>query len=155
MIMMSSLGFIPDIAILLATFILIVIYRQKISRLFTRLPFPNFLIYLISSLPFMIFEENINCLQTGCTLIPWTIPYLIAFVIILGLVVKIFKPKKILYPLFGFMIFGIFWEIIVGGLKNQMGVMGPIFYAFMIIWVGLSYAYIVFVPLIILIKQKS
>ncbi|MFH1586693.1 MAG: hypothetical protein ABID38_02460 [Candidatus Diapherotrites archaeon] len=151
---MSSLGFIPDVVILSITFILIVKFRKEISKLFMVLPLPKFLIYLISSLPFMLFEENINCLPTGCELIPWTIPFLLLFVLVLGLIIRHLKLKNMIFPLIGFTIFGILFEMIIGGLRDQLSVIGPMAYIFFIFWVGLSYAYLVIVPLTILLEEK-
>ncbi|MFH1501326.1 MAG: hypothetical protein ABIE22_05280 [archaeon] len=151
---MSSLGFIPDVAILGITFILIVLFRNKLANIFNMIPLPPFLVYLISSVPFMLIEENINCLPSGCVLIPWTIPFLLTFVLILGLIVKTLKPKTITYPLAGFIIFGALWEALIGGLSGQLQVIGPRFYVFMIFYAGLSYAYFIVVPLEIAINKK-
>tara|TARA_Y100000310_G_scaffold341966_1_gene443112 strand:+ start:2407 stop:2865 length:459 start_codon:yes stop_codon:yes gene_type:complete len=152
---MSELGFFLDILILSLTFILIIKYREKIAKLFKKIPLSKFPVYLISSIPFMIFEENINCAPSGCVLIPWTIPFLLLFVLVLGLIVRRLKPKSLKYPLIGFLIFGILWEVLIGGLRNQLTIIGPALYSFMIFWVALSYAYIVIVPLTILLNQKK
>lgn len=149
-----SLGFIPDVSILSATFILMVVFRRKIAKLFLWIPSPKFLIYLISSIPFILIEENINCLPTGCVFIPWTVPYLLAFVLVLGLLFK-FRPKSMKYPLAIFIMSGILWEIFFGGLKGQLSMINPGFYIFMVFYVGLSYAYLIIVPLTILKEEDE
>ncbi len=152
---MSALGFIPDVAILSVTFILIILFRKNIARLFMRIPLPNFLVYLISSIPFIIFEENINCLPTGCLILPPTIPLLLIFVLVLGLIVRFAKIKNILAATIGFSIFGIIFEYVIGVSSAQLQALGGLFAIFMIIWVGISYAYLVVVPLIILLESKK
>lgn len=140
----KDLGFFIDVGLLIFTFVLMVKYRERLAKLFTWMPLPKFLVYLISSLPFMIFEENINCLPTGCKLIPWTIPFLLGLVFILWIVGR---RLSMMVSMILFMVVGVSWEIFFGGLRG-VG-FGP-FGVFMTAFAGLSYAYLVVVPLTIL-----
>lgn len=152
---MSLLGFAADVAILSITFILIIIFRKKLVKLFLLIPLPNFLIYLISSLPFMLIEENINCLPTGCLLFPPTIPLLLIFVAVLGLIAKLTKIKRILLTTIIFSIFGVLFEFVLGATNAQLQALGWPFKIFMVFWVGISYAYLVVVPLKILVEGSK
>ncbi|MCR4369054.1 MAG: hypothetical protein NUV67_04065 [archaeon] len=149
---MSGLGFLPDLLILSATFALIIKFRKEIARLFLKIPGPRFFVYVASSIPFIIFEENINCLPTGCQLIPWTVPVLIVLVIILGLICRRLKAHDLRKTTFFFSLYGVFWELIIGGLAGALGL--GLFFIFMVFWVLLSYAYLVVVPLTILFSQE-
>jgi len=151
---MSSLGFIPDTLFLGITFFLIIKFREKLTNLFFKININQFLLFILSSIPFMIVEENINCLPTGCVFIPWTIPFLIIFVSILGFITIKSKTKNIKFPLIGFISFGVLWEVLIGGLRGQLNAIGIPFYLFMIFWVALSYAYLVIIPLKILLRNK-
>lgn len=152
---MPLLGFASDIAILSATFILIIIFRKKISKLFTWMPLPRFFVYLISSLPFIIFEENINCLPSGCTLLPPTIPFLFSFVLILGLIIKFTPLKNLWAATLAFSAFGILVEYVVGASHTELRTLEGFFGFFMLFWIGLSYAYLVIVPLTILLAHEN
>ena len=142
-----------DVTFLFITFILIVIFRERIAGWFLRLPGPVFLKFLISSLLFMLIEENVNCLPTGCQLIPPTIPFLLAFVLVLGFIVRsrVRRGKtQMLWLIILFCLFGIFVEYSIGAssailrtLLNPLGI-------FMFFWIGLSYAYFVVVPLTVI-----
>lgn len=150
---MSKFGFVPNIIFLSLTFVLVVVFRKKLAESFIRIKLPKLLLYAISSLPFMLIEENVNCLPSGCVLVPWTIPFLMSFVLILGIITMKLDPKSIKYPLLGFIASGVLWETLVGGLRGRLPIVGPTFYVFMVFWVGLSYAYFVIVPLTIIIEK--
>lgn len=154
---MSQLGFFPDIIILSFSFFLIYNYRKQIINLFYKTKLPKTLLYAISPIPFIIIEENINSGAIGdkFTLIPWTMPFLLFFILILGIIVKYFKIENMKRSLIGFVTFGILWEILIGGLRGQILVLNPLFYIFMIFWVGLSYAYLIIVPLEILFNKNK
>lgn len=143
---------------LFTTFVLIVIFRERIAGWFLRLPGPVFPKFLISSLPFMLIEENVNCLPTGCQLIPPTIPFLLVFVLVLGFIVhrRVRQGRtQMLWPIILFSLFGILVEYSIGAssatlrtLLNPLGI-------FMFFWIGLSYAYFVVVPLTIISRRQS
>ena len=132
-----------------------IIYRERLADFFLKTRLPNFVVYLIASMPFMLFEENINCLPTGCKLIPPTIPFLFAFILILGLIVKYTKVKSLLRIIVGFSIFGIIIEYTVGATSFALQSLISPFGLFLAIWVGISYAYISLIPLTILLRNKN
>jgi hypothetical protein len=51
------------------------------------------------------------------------------------------------------MLFGVFWELIFGGLRGQMFALPIPLFVFMVFFVGLSYAYIAYIPLKVLLKK--
>lgn len=149
---MSALGFAFDVPFIIISFILIVKYRAGLANLFQRMSFKTFTIFALSSIPFSLVEENINCMQSGCLIFPPTIPILLIFVIILGLIVKAAKPKSILMPTIAFSLFGAIFEFGIGGANVALLALPPVFMVFMFIYVGISYAYLVIIPLTILLR---
>ncbi len=143
--------FFADIPLLSLVMALLIKFRKSIAKKIKKIPLPNFILYLIVWLPFSIFEENINCLPTGCKVIPSTIPMLFIFGLVLGILVIKFKPKRIGWPLSLFSIFGLLWEIFLGGLRG--GILGPIG-IFFSIWTMIGYAFIAIIPLTILIEER-
>jgi hypothetical protein len=154
---MSSLGFVPDVTIIVITFFLMVKYNEKIVSLILWIKLlPRFLLFILTSIPLIIFEENINWGAIGntYTLLPWTLLPLLLFLIITGYLAKKFKAKSVIVPMYSLIMFGIFWELLFGGLRGQMFVLPMPFFVFMIFFVGLSYAYITYIPLKVLLRDN-
>jgi hypothetical protein len=143
--------FFSDIPLLLLPMIIFIRFRKQIGISIKKIPFPKFLLYLLSSVPFIIFEENINCLQTGCRVIPSTLPFLLTFVLILGLAVRFFRTKNIALPIIIFSILGLVFELTLGASRVQLHAMLFSPTGILIsIWTAISYAFFVIIPLTIL-----
>ena len=154
---MSSLGFIPDVSIIVITYFLMVIYNKKIVNLIIKIKLPRFLLFILTSIPLIILEENINWGAIGnkYTLLPWTLIPLIIFLIITGYLARKFKATSVIVPMYSLMAFGIIWELLIGGLRGQMFVLPILFFIFMVFFVGLSYVYITYIPLKVLLKENE
>ncbi len=147
-------NFLVDVLILFVAFVICVYYCKGLSRLFLKIPLPRFLIYLIASLPFMLFEENINCPPTGCVLFPETIPALLIFMLVLGLVVRWLKLTRFWAINTGFAVFGFLFEVFFGYGKGSFS-LNPVTLLFSIFWVYIGYTIFSIVPLTILLKREQ
>jgi len=131
-----------------------ILFRKKIASQIKRIHLPKFALYLISSLPLIIFEENINCLPTGCVLFPSTIPILLFFVLCLGLIVKIFKIKRVSIATLIFSLFGLAFELAISpNLSAQYFAYPLLELIFGTYWVMVSYAFLAIIPLTVLIEK--
>lgn len=148
-----KLGLIIDVPLLLITLYLILRYRLKIASWFRNWPIPKFLAAVISSLPFMLFEENMNCLPTGCRLIPPTIPILTIFIIALLTLSIFFKVRSINKPVIIFSIFGVILEMTYGAAANAFRALPTPWLLFFVAWVFVSYVYISVVPMVVLTEK--
>ena len=144
-------GFGIDIFVLSSVFVLSIFWRKKIATWMKNIPLPLFLIYLISSLPFIVFEEFINCIEC----FPFTIIWLLFFVFVLGVLVRISGSKRMLLITLGFSAFGVLFEVFLGRSTAGIDELSPSLLIFMLFWIGLSYAFLVIVPLTVLINGKK
>ena len=155
---MSSLGFLPDITIIIVGFILLYKFRKPIAKLFSRIPLsPVFLAPLIS-LPFIFLEETINCLDygdgLGCRMTTWINVVLLIQVFILCLIVHKKKMTDIKWPLFWYSVIGLIWEMTLGGLSVLVLTLNP-FLLFMGPYVMVSYAFLAVIPLTIVVLRNT
>lgn len=142
---------------LLVSFILIIKHRHSIAIYFKRIPLRGVWLYLVTALPFMLFEENINCFPEvagGCTLFPPTIPLLVIFVLCIYAIVKLFKIHKFWVTLILTCSIGIVWEVFVGVEHAQFKALPPFWFAFVSLWMWMSYAYFVVIPLTLITEKK-
>lgn len=144
----NNTGFLIHIIFLFLIYALTLRWRQQIVRLFQHLPFPTFIQYLICALPFIIVEEAVNCLEC----FPYTIIWLLAYILILGLIVRKMRAKNLIKILLAFAIVGTIWEVLFGGAKAIPTL--PLGLAlFMLLWTAFSYSFLALVPLTLLVKK--
>lgn len=134
---------------ILFTYYFIHKYRIKIARFFMKLPFPNLVIVVLASLPFMLIEENVNCLQRGCEIVPITIPFLLVYLLIVIFFVSKFKMVNVTKILLIFCAIGVSWEMFLGDATALFLALPPLWMVIIAIWTGISYAYILVIPLTI------
>ena len=157
-----AFGFWIDFLFIVLGVLLMAKFRIAISSFFFRLKLRSYWLFLLSSVPFIILEENINCMPEWCmpehfgfaNIIPPTTPILLIFIAALGLVVIHFKPKHMRWPLIGFCIWGIVFEIVFGFIRGNVLSFNLIELIFGLSWVAISYAFLVIVPLTLLIDKK-
>jgi hypothetical protein len=150
---MSHLGieyFIPPLS-LIVSYYLIVRYREQIADWFLGLGIKNGLfLYLVATLPFMIFEENINCFPPeagGCRLFPMeTIPFMTGQMIIIYFLIKKFKFQHPTRIVWAYAVFGVLWEITVGVAGEAFRALPPIWFIIIFAYTFMSYAYYSLVP---------
>ena len=129
-------------------------FRKKISMFIKKVPLPNFLLFLLGGTVFSIIEENINCPSTGCTLIPFTIPIFILFLIIHLGILKIFRIKNFYLGVLVFGLIGWVAEFILGSYKEILW-SSPIVTIIISVWTILTYSVIVIIPVTILLENKK
>jgi hypothetical protein len=134
---------------------LIVKYRASIAAWFKRIPvLPTFIVAIISTFPFMLFEENLNCLPSGCVLVPPTIPFLTGFVVFFVILFSLIKIKSIKIPVIVFSIFGLWVEFFYGVGVKELWALPPHWFIFFIFWIAISYAYFAIIPFEIIKKEQ-
>ncbi len=131
-------------------------YRDQLSSRIERImgnQIPIFAIYLLISVPLIIFEEQINCMPAWCgqVLIPPTLPFILLEVLGLGLLSLKLHVKKSWHVAFAYSVFGIFWELFLGGLVGA-----PLLIAATLApYVMVSYMFVSLLPLNLLLDKKD
>ncbi len=155
---MSSLGFLPDITIIIVGFILLYKFRKPIAKLFARIPLSAVFLAPLISLPFIFLEETINCMDSGdglgCRMTTWINVVLLIQVFILCLIVHKKKMTDIKWPLFWYAVIGLIWEMTLGGLSVLVLTLNP-FLLFMGPYVMVSYAFLAVIPLTIVVLRNT
>ncbi len=148
------MSFFLGIATLSSIFIVLLVFRTRLNRLILKIPLPRIVLYILTTIPLIIIEEDINCMQSWCgtVFIPPTLPFLLIELLAVYGLYQWLRPKNIWPLVIGYCAFGIAWELILGGLKGAM--LNPLFFAFMVFWVGVSYAFVSITPLTLLREKK-
>lgn len=145
------------VKIIVATivFIFAAKYRKKISKEILRIPLPKIVLCLLTCIPLIIFEEQINCQPWWCgkVLIPPTLTFLFVEILILLIIIKILKLRSVIKIAIFYGIFGLAFELIFGGLIGIFRA-GPIA-IFFLIWTFIWYMFLVLIPLTILLESKQ
>jgi hypothetical protein len=142
-----------DVPLIAGGFIIMYRYRDRLAFSILRVKLPPLALYLLLSIPLIIFEEQINCMPAWCggVIIPPTLPFIFVEMAVLGGIVLLVHAKNTLRVTTVFSIFGLFWEIFLGGLVGAslvaVAIIGP--------YVAISYAFISLLPLSILAKRES
>lgn len=137
------------------TFIVFIKRRHEIADWFLSFKrVPVLLGFILFSYPFMLVEENINCLST-CKLVPITIPFLTIYLLLIYWVVKKFNIKKFWPVLTIFCALGVLFELAFGYASAEFQALPPASFvvAFFLIWI--MYAYITIIPLTYLLKKRK
>lgn len=133
---------------------LLLIFRNKISKLLIKVKLPGWFLFLLTGTLFSIIEENINCPPTGCVLIPWTIPIFIVFLIVHLGILKIFRVKNFYLGVIIFGLIGWISEFILGANKETLW-SSPLMVAVFTLWVILTYSVVVIIPVSVLLYKKK
>jgi hypothetical protein len=125
-------------------------FRKKLALDILRVKLPSLALYLILSVPLIIFEEQINCMPAWCgaVAIPPTLPFIMVEMLVLGGIVLWRHVKNVSRVTLFFSIFGVFWEIFLGGLVGAP----LIIIALLAPYVAVGYAFISMLPLEVLIE---
>ena len=127
-------------------------FRRRISHEILKVKLPPLALYLILSVPLIIFEEQIDCMPAWCgaVLIPPTLPFLFVEMLILGGLVLWRNVKDVKRITLAFSIYGVLFEIFLGGLVGAplliIAIIGP--------YVMVGYAFVSMLPLTVLIERK-
>ena len=145
-------GVFIDVPLIVGGFLLMFRYRRQIANKVAKTNLHPFLLYMLISVPLIIFEEHIDCMPAWCgrVLIPPTLPFILVEIFVLGLLALRLHATNVRRVTLLFSIFGVFWEILVGGLVGAplliIAILAP--------YVGVGYAFISLLPLTILLEAK-
>ena len=146
-------GVLIDVPLLAGTFAVMLVYRRQLTRALLRFHMPPLALYLLLSVPLIIFEEQIDCQPAWCSsvVIPPTLPFLLVETIVLGAIVSLVHAKNLVRTTLVFSAYGLSFELLVGGLAGAPllidAILGP--------YVMLGYAYISMLPLRVLINGRT
>jgi len=143
-------GIFTDVPLIVGGFLLMFRFRKKLAFDILKVKLPPLALYLILSVPLIIFEEQIDCMPAWCgaVAIPPTLPFILIEMLALGGIVLWRHAKNVLRVTLLFSIFGVLWEIFLGGLVGAP----LIIIALLAPYVGVGYAFISMLPLEVLIE---
>jgi len=148
------------IPLLLIPFGLVIKYRDFLTNLIIKIKLPKILLALLTSAPLIIFEEHINCGAYGCAnvFLPPTLWFLLVMELVFFLLLKITPIKNIIFQTIFLSVLGILFEFFIGAAHTefqQLAFGQPVAFLILCLWVAVSYAFILFLPLLILKKSPS
>jgi len=146
-------GALIDVPLIVGGFLLMFRYRNRLALTILRVKLPPLALYLLLSIPLIIFEEQIDCMPAWCGMvaIPPTLPFLLIEMLALGAIVLWRHAKNVLRVTLVYSIFGVLWEIFLGGLVGAP----LIVIALLVPYVGVGYAFVSMLPLTVLIEGKT
>ena len=146
-------GVFVDVPLLTLTFVAMFRFRKRLTSALVKVRVPLLATYLISSVPLIIFEEQIDCQPSWCgsVLVPPTLPFLVVEMSVLGVLVLRLHARSLLRVTLVFSIYGVLFEIFLGGLMGAP----VIVVALLAPYVALGYAFISMLPLNILLAGKG
>jgi len=146
-------GALVDVPLVVGGFLLMFRFRKKLALTILRVKLPPLALYLILSVPLIIFEEQIDCMPAWCGMvaIPPTLPFLLVEMLVLGGIVLWRHAKNVLRVTLLYSIFGVLWEIFLGGLVGAP----LIIIALLAPYVAVGYAFVSMLPLTVLIEGKT
>jgi hypothetical protein len=139
-------GIFIDVPLLTIPFLVMLRFRKRMSNEISRLKIPLIALYLLLALPLLIFEEQIDCQPTWCgsVIIPPTIPFLLLEMPVLGGLVLVFHTKNPLRVTLVFSIYGVLFELFLGGLVGAPVIM----VALLAPYVAMGYAFVSMLPVV-------
>lgn len=142
-----------DVPLIVGTFAVMFALRRRVARSLGRIKVPAPVLYILLSVVLIIVEEDVNCMPSWCgqVLIPPTLPFLLVEVAVLGMVAGLLRARSAFVPVLAYAVFGVAWELTVGGLKGAP----PVVDLFFVPYVALSYAYVSMLPLEVLLKSRQ
>src|SRR2546421_5459459 len=111
-------GILIDVPLIIGGFVLMIHFRKRLSRAILRVRLPPLVLYPMLSVPLVIFEEQIDCMPAWCgtVAIPPSLPFILVEMLALGGIVLWRHAKNVLRVTLFYSIFGVLWEIFLGGL---------------------------------------
>lgn len=128
-------------------------FRKRLALDVLKVKLPPLALYMLLSVPLIIFEEQIDCMPAWCGMvaIPPTLPFIMVEMLALGGLVLWRHAKSLMRVTLLFSIFGVFWEIFLGGLVGAP----LIVVALLAPYVAVGYAFVSMLPLTVLIEGKA
>ncbi len=147
-------GILIDVPLLLVTFALLYVCRARITALVSRLSAPPILLSVLTAVPLVIFEEQINCETAWCgkVVIPPTLPFVLVEIVVLGVLTTTLHARSLRRVIVAFCVFGVLWEYFLGGLR---GLPPSLEAVFLVPYVALSYAFVSLLPISVLMRANA
>ncbi|HME19457.1 MAG TPA: hypothetical protein VKF15_06970 [Nitrososphaerales archaeon] len=142
-----------DIPFIVGGFVLMAVYRKRLSSAILRIGLPAVLLFVLVSIPLIIVEEDIDCMPAWCNhvIVPPTLPFILFEVIVLGALTLLLGVRSLLRVMAAWCVFGVGWELTVGGLVGAPilvdVVIGP--------YVAIGYGYVALLPIQVLLDAKA
>jgi hypothetical protein len=155
-----ALGPILDVPIMSGVFALQFKYGKRIASFLIKSKIPKIVLAVLVSIPLLSFEENINCGAFECkhTLWPPTLWFLIIEGFLFLLIIRKTRLKTVFKQTLAYAIYGMLFEITIGqpaeGLRSLLAA-NPIVFVLIMLWVGISYAFVIYLPLLILNQTEN
>ena len=127
---------------------------MAIANYFLKWSLHPMLMYLIIAFPFLIVEENVNCLTSGCKVIPLTLPALFIFLIVVMLIAYFTRTERFWLLLSISCAVGILYELAFGDTGAEFRALSPFWFTYISAWAWMGYAYFTVVPLTYLIQKR-
>lgn len=145
-------GVFIDVSLIVGGLVLMYRFRKRLSLRILRVRVPPLALYLILSVPLIIFEEQIDCMPAWCgtVLIPPTLPFLFVEMLVLGGVVLWRHAQNVRRVTLAFSVYGVLFEIFLGGLIGA----SPIIIAVFGPYVAMGYAFVSLLPLNVLMGRR-
>lgn len=150
-----ALGPILDVPIMSGVFALQFKYGQRIVNFLVKSKLPKIVLAVLISVPLLSFEENINCGAFECkhTLWPPTLWFLIIEGFLFLLIIRKTRLKSVFKQTLVYAVYGMLFEFTIGepgpGLRSLLGA-NPIVFILIMLWVAISYAFVIYLPLLII-----
>lgn len=144
---------------LIIIFAILLRYKNLIVNAAMKIKIPGILLALLTAVPLLIIEEHINCGAYGCAVVilPPTIWFLLAEMLLFFFIFRGLRINNMRWQLAIYGIYGMAYEFLFGGSKtglHQLAATNFLTFALIILWVGFSYVFIIYFPLIILNKTR-
>ena len=146
-------GVLIDVPIIVGGFLIMLFYRKQLTSILARIPLPALATCVLISIPLIILEEQIDCMQSWCgrVLIPPTLPFLLLEVFAVSLIAVRAHVKSPVRVVSVYSVLGVFWELLFGGLVGAPLVIVAIFAPY--VWIG--YAFVSLIPLSVVLVRKN
>ena len=146
-------GVFIDVPLLTLSFLAMLRFRKRMTRTLTRLGLPPLGLYMILSVPLIIFEEDIDCQASWCgtVVIPPTLLFLLVEMLAVGVIAWLLHPKSPLRVTMIFSVYGVLFELVLGGLRRAPALIA----ALLAPYVALGYAFISMLPLTVLLEGRG
>ncbi len=136
-------------------FFLLVRHRHILVEWLLHSHSSTLVVYLLCALPLMLFEENINCLPSGCHLIPVTIPFLVIFLVLIYGIIRMTKVRALWYVLVPACSVGLLWELTWGVSGSVFRALPLPWFIYIALWTWMSYAFFTIVPVQYLLRRSN
>jgi hypothetical protein len=146
-------GIFIDVPLLTVPFILMLVFRKRFAGALVGTGVPRMVLYLLLCVPLIVFEEQIDCMKEWCgrVVIPPTLPFLWVELLVLGLLVTFLHSRRPLRVALVFSTYGVAFELLLGGLRGA-----PLIVTLLLIpYVGLGYAFVSMLPLVVLLSERK